>query len=111
MILIFGASEDKDVAGIFSELLPRVQSVICTESFHPRAMDSQKLVELAHAHGRPAQAVVPVENALEKAVVLAGQEAAIVAAGSVFIAGGIRDTWRKLGHPLRMFESADVQPK
>ncbi len=109
IILIFGASEDKDVDGIFDELMPRVQQVVCTESFHPRAMDSQKLVELAHTHGRPAQAVLPLEDALEKAVTLAGREAAIVAAGSVFIAGGVRDSWRKLGHPLRMFESADEQ--
>ncbi|MDZ4158252.1 MAG: folylpolyglutamate synthase/dihydrofolate synthase family protein, partial [Anaerolineaceae bacterium] len=32
VILIFGASEDKDVAGMFSELLPRVRMVIATES-------------------------------------------------------------------------------
>ncbi len=107
VILIFGASEDKDVNGIFAELLPRMEMVICTESFHPRAMDFQKLVELAHTHGRPAQAVVPIEEALKKAVALAGSEAAIVAAGSVFIAGGIRDSWRKMGHPVRMFQSAN----
>ncbi len=107
IILIFGASEDKDVSGIFTELMPRVQTLICTESFHPRAMDSQKLVELAHTYGRPAQAVVPVEEALQRAVELASQGAAIVAAGSVFIAGGIRDSWRKMGHPVRMFQSID----
>ncbi len=107
VILIFGASEDKDVSGIFSELMPRVQTLICTESFHPRAMEAQKLVELAHTYGCPAQAVVPVEKALERAVELAGREAAIVAAGSVFIAGGIRDSWRKMGHPVQMFQSVD----
>lgn len=107
VILIFGASEDKDVRGIFTELLPRVCNVICTQSFHPRAMDSQKLVELAHTFGKPAQAVVPVEQAVQRGVELAGQEAALIAAGSVFIAAGVRESWRKMGHSVRMFTSAD----
>lgn len=93
VILIFGASEDKDVEGMFAELLPRVGRVITTQSIHPRAMDANKLVELAHHFGVISQAVVPVELALEKALELAGEEAAVVAAGSLFVAAAVREAW------------------
>jgi dihydrofolate synthase/folylpolyglutamate synthase len=39
VVLVFGASEDKDVEGMFSELMPRVRQVIATKSIHPRSMD------------------------------------------------------------------------
>lgn len=103
VILLFGASEDKDIQGMFAELMPRVKQVIATESVHPRALEADKLVELAHQFGKPAQKVVPVEAALEKALELAGQEAAIVAAGSLFIAAAVRECWQKTGRPLPTF--------
>ncbi len=36
VILVFGASEDKDIHGMFAELIPRVRQVIATQSEHPR---------------------------------------------------------------------------
>jgi dihydrofolate synthase/folylpolyglutamate synthase len=95
VILLFGASEDKDIEGMFAELLPRVKRVIATRSVHPRAMDANKLVELAHHYGIQAQAVVPVESALDLALELAGNEAAVVAAGSLFIAAAVREAWNR----------------
>ena len=50
---------------MFAELMPRVKQVIATQSIHPRAMDANKLVELAHQFGIRAQAVMPLERALE----------------------------------------------
>jgi len=96
VILIFGASEDKDIDGMFDEVLPGVSQVIATQSIHPRAMDANKLVELAHHHGIRAQAVLPVESALDTALELAGKESMIVAAGSLFIAAAVRETWMSL---------------
>jgi len=106
VVLLFGASEDKDVEGMFTELLPRVDHVICTESWHPRAMKADKLVEYAHHFGRPAQAYLPVENAFNQAVQAAGKDAAIVVAGSLFIAAAVRECWHKLGNPVRTFDIA-----
>ena len=73
VILLFGVSEDKDIRGIFSELLPRVQRVIATQSIHPRAMDANKLVELAHQFGKPAKAILPIEDALAATLDIAGE--------------------------------------
>ncbi len=37
VVLILGVSDDKDIAGMLDELLPRVSRVIATRSSHPRA--------------------------------------------------------------------------
>jgi dihydrofolate synthase/folylpolyglutamate synthase len=95
VILLFGASEDKDIEGMFAELLPRVRRVIATRSVHPRAADPNKLVELAHHYGIQAQTVNLVESALDLALEMAGSEAAVVAAGSLFIAAAVREAWQR----------------
>ena len=38
--LIFGASEDKDISGMFAELSPRIDRVIATQSTHPAGDES-----------------------------------------------------------------------
>jgi dihydrofolate synthase/folylpolyglutamate synthase len=96
VILLFGASEDKDIHGMFAELMPRVRRVIATQSIHPRAMEAQKLVELAHQFGVPAQAVLPLEKALETALEWAGSEAVVLATGSLFVAAAVREAWQKM---------------
>lgn len=93
VILIFGASEDKDIHGMFAELLPRVNQVVATRSVHPRAAEPEKLVEMAHQFGRPAVITESVEEALEEALRLAEKEAVVLVAGSIFVAAGVRDAW------------------
>lgn len=96
VVLVFGASEDKDIDGMFAELLPRVKQVVATQSIHPRAIEAEKLVEMAHQHGCAAQAVTPVEAALEKAVSLTNYEGAVVVCGSLFVAAAAREAWNHL---------------
>jgi dihydrofolate synthase / folylpolyglutamate synthase len=96
VILVFGASEDKDIYGMFAELLPRVKKVIATQSMHPRATSPDKLVELAHLFGCSAQAVVPIEHAMNKALEYAGQDSAVVVAGSLFVAAAAREVWPRV---------------
>jgi dihydrofolate synthase/folylpolyglutamate synthase len=95
VVLVFGASEDKDIEGMFAELMPRVHQVIATRSYHPRAIAPEYLVELAHRFGRPAKVVPAIEDALEEAIRLAEGEAMVLAAGSLFVAAGARETWYK----------------
>lgn len=91
VILVFGASEDKDVDGMFQELLPRVRRVIATQSTHPRAYDANQLVEVAHRFGCSAVAILPVEDAVKEALQEAGKEAVVLVTGSVFVAAAVRD--------------------
>jgi dihydrofolate synthase / folylpolyglutamate synthase len=120
VVLLFGASEDKDIAGMFAELLPAARQVVIAQSFHPRAAQADQLAELALQYGKeygggPGVSIVPeVEAALEEALRLAdvaapmglaalmGQAAPIeqaapvvLATGSIFIAAAVRETWRK----------------
>ena len=93
VIMVFGASEDKDITGMFAEILPRVRRVIATKSIHPRAIDPETLVDLAHQFGKPAQAHETVEEALEEAIRAAEREAVILVCGSLFVAAGARVAW------------------
>lgn len=97
IILVFGASEDKDVEGMFAELMPRVSRVIATRSYHPRAMEPEKIVELAHRHGRPAKATGSIEEALPEAIRLAQGRELVLVTGSLFVAAGAREVWRLMG--------------
>ena len=105
VILLFGASEDKDIRGMFTELLPRVRRVIITQSVHPRAAEGAMLVEMAHRFGCPAQTILPAEAAFAHAIQLAGQDAAIVVAGSLFIAAAARAAWSDKKSPPQAHSS------
>ncbi len=96
IIMVFGASEDKDIEGMFHELMPRVWRVITTESSHPRSIEADYLASMAHRFGRPAQALVPVEDALVTALEEAGQESVLLVTGSIFIAAAARNVLLKL---------------
>ncbi len=91
IILLFGASEDKDIRGMFANLLPRVRMVIATRSEHPRAMDPDILVELAQQYGKKSIKTLSVEDGLKEAIQQAGKDAVIVVAGSIFIAAAVRE--------------------
>lgn len=93
VILMFGASEDKDIHGMFVELMPRICEVIATRSYHPRAIEPEKLVEIAHQFGRPARIVPDVADALNEALSIAAGEKPVLATGSIFIAAGAREAW------------------
>ncbi len=93
VVLIFGASEDKDIDGMFAELMPRVKQVIATRSYHPRAMEPEDLVEYAHRFGRAVKVVPAVEDALEEALNTAGTDELVLVTGSIFVAAGARHSW------------------
>lgn len=92
VVMVFGASEDKDIHGMFTELLPRVDQVIATRSFHPRALEPDSIVELAHQFGQPARVNSTVEGALDEAIHLARKsDAVVLVTGSVFVVAGVRE--------------------
>ncbi len=84
-ILVMGASADKDVAGVVSELAPAFDRVIVTRSGHPRAMEPAQLEAEFRKHGVEAQPTETIFEALSLAVNAAGPEDLICAAGSLFV--------------------------
>jgi len=105
VILLFGVSEDKDIAGMFTQLMPRVKRLIATQSTHPRAYSAEKLVELAHQFGRSAVAIPDIAAALEEAMNEADHETAVVVAGSIFVAAAVREEWPEVQKKLLNYQS------
>ena len=93
VVLVFGASEDKDIKGMLAELRPCARKIVATKSTHPRAADPGKLVEIANEMGCLAIATPSVEEALDEAALLADGEAVILVTGSIFVAAAARSVW------------------
>ena len=90
VILIFGVSEDKNVADMLKELASRLEKVLLTKSVHPRAVEVQKLVGFAEQAGVACEAVEPVEEAVARALDIAGDQALVLSAGSIFLTAAVR---------------------
>jgi dihydrofolate synthase/folylpolyglutamate synthase len=95
LILVFGASEDKDIAGIFTELMPMVKELVAVKSFHPRAIDPDKLVEMAHTYGHPVVCIEDIPQAVEKALQIVGEDDLVLVTGSIFVVAEVRKYWEK----------------
>ena len=93
VVLVFGVSEDKDIEGMFAELLPITDLLIATQSIHPRALEAGKLVEMAQSYGKPAIAVVPLEEAIRYALEKAAPDGLILVTGSLFVVAAAKQTW------------------
>jgi dihydrofolate synthase/folylpolyglutamate synthase len=96
IILIFGASEDKDIAGMFAELLTQASQVIVTRSFHPRAAEPEQLAQEAARHNQQVTIVPAIEDALVEGLRRLDEHSLLLVTGSIFIAAGARETWYNL---------------
>ncbi|HWQ03939.1 MAG TPA: folylpolyglutamate synthase/dihydrofolate synthase family protein [Longilinea sp.] len=96
VVLVFGVSEDKDIEGMFTELLPITDLLIATQSIHPRALEAGKLVEMAKPYGRPVIAVLPLEEAIRVALDKADPDGLVLVAGSLFVVAAAKQTWQLL---------------
>lgn len=100
MILLFGASADKDISGMLSILGQQADEIIVTRSTHPRAALPSNLAKLAR-EANPAVSIHIAEDiseALVMALALANKEDLILVTGSIFIVAGAREAWQSL-HP------------
>jgi len=85
VILIIGVSDDKDIAGVVSELVPISGEVIVTRSHHPRTMAPASIAAEFTKYGVKTQVTDNVSSALSKALSLAGERDLICVAGSLFV--------------------------
>ena len=95
VVLVFGASADKDIRGMLEALAPRARRIIVTRARHPRAAEPADLRAEVHRLGRAAQAFPDVEDALRVAFREAAGEAVILVTGSLFVAAAARSVWRR----------------
>ena len=93
--LIFGASEDKNIPGMFAELKSKIEKIIVTRADHPRALEVEKIQGLAEQAGVKSEAVTPVKSALERALELSSKDGSIVlSAGSMFVTAEVMTAWK-----------------
>jgi dihydrofolate synthase/folylpolyglutamate synthase len=88
--LIFGASEDKDIRGMFEVLFPVVDDIIVTKSIHPRAFEPEDLAAIASQLQRKAKITSSIEEALE---LIGGKSTSdvVLITGSIFVAAAAKE--------------------
>jgi dihydrofolate synthase/folylpolyglutamate synthase len=106
VMLIFGASAEKDISGMFAELIPRVSRLIITQAGHPRAADPADLADMAHSHGLRVQIIESCAAALDQALAQVRPDEVILAAGSVFVVGEILAAWENLNRSATLKKGA-----
>ncbi len=95
--LIFGASEDKNIPGMFAEMKPKIKKIIITRADHPRALSVEQIAGLADQAGAEWEALVPVKEALRHALELSSKDGSIVlSAGSMFVTAEVMREWKFL---------------
>ena len=100
--LNFGASEDKNIPGMFAEMKPKIKKLIVTRADHPRALEPEKIIGLADQAQIESEAVSPVESALQRALDLSANDGSIVlSAGSMFVTAEVMRAWNKINTSLR----------
>lgn len=95
LILIFGASTDKDIEGMMGELFPPAHQVIVTQARHARATDSCVLQQKALTLRREVMVSDSVDGALSLALETAGPQDLICVTGSIFVVAEAREAWSK----------------
>jgi dihydrofolate synthase/folylpolyglutamate synthase len=95
--LIFGASEDKNIPGMFKEIKSRVKKLFITKADHPRALAPELIGQLADKAGLPYEVIVPVKAAAEHALELSEKDGSIVlSAGSMFVTAEVMAAWQAM---------------
>ena len=94
IILIFGASEDKAVKSMLTTIQPLIKTLIITRSEHPRAMELNKVESIAKSLNFPYVIEGNIKNAIGEALVHCDNSTAIIASGSIFIAGAVKENFK-----------------
>ena len=89
--LLFGAMHDKDVAGMLEAVGHQCETIVCTTAPNPRALSAAELARVARRFAPTVESIEDPSMALERALAL---HRPVVAAGSIFLIGPLRDILR-----------------
>ena len=91
VVLILGISEDKHLLAMLSAIKPLIDTLIITRANHPRALETEKIAEIAQEVGLSFESICPVEMALERALEISQNNGSItVSAGSMFVTAEVK---------------------
>ena len=99
-VTVFGASADKDIAGMLRTLLPITTHMIVTRSAHPRAAAPVELADIVAAAGGGAEVAVNVQRAVQRAQAVHPTDGILIT-GSIFLVAEACEIWAEQnGKPL-----------
>ena len=90
-VFVLGVLADKDLDAMVAELAPVADHVVVTSPPSDRGAPVEQLEKVVRAAGLSAEAAGSVEEALEHACGLAGDNDAVVVTGSLYTVGAARD--------------------
>ncbi len=100
-VVVFGASVDKDIAGMLGALLALSEYMIVTRSDHPRAAAPISLADIVAEVGGGAEVSVNVGKAIQRALDVMGSGGGLLVTGSIFVVADAREAWAQYtGDPL-----------
>jgi dihydrofolate synthase/folylpolyglutamate synthase len=94
-VLIFGASADKDIAGMLRALLPISEYVIVTRSDHPRAAAPIELADVVASVGGGAEVSVSVRKSIRRGLAMMDPGSGLLVTGSIFLVADAREEWAR----------------
>jgi dihydrofolate synthase/folylpolyglutamate synthase len=98
--LVFGASSDKDLAGMLDVWVPMSSRVVLTRAHGRRAADVERLSELAAERGAQVEVADSVAQSLDLALLNAHQQSGVIITGSLFVAAEAEEAWaERVGAP------------
>ncbi len=92
-LLVFGASNDKDVPNVLEALLPLCERVWATRSHHPRSAAPENLAAQCTAMGKEADIVTEPPRALALALEHLKPGLGVITTGSIFLVADVRAAW------------------
>jgi len=92
--IVIGVSADKDPRELGKILGPIAESIVCTQSQHPRACDAQRLAEQLAPCGRPITVISDPIDAYTYVLNTASRDDVIVVMGSFFLVGELKTALR-----------------
>jgi len=112
MVLIFGASADKDIGAMLKTLLPLSDCVITTQARHPRAADPHRLAQMIAPWLQAGQFLTVSESvagAVQQALAWAQPADLVCGTGSLFVVGEVREALADRLPPDDWAHEADPQ--
>jgi dihydrofolate synthase/folylpolyglutamate synthase len=90
IILVYGAMRDKAVDEIAGVLFPRAEHVILTQPHQSRAISADLLARMTCHHATQCESIADATLAIDRALLLAGENCAVFITGSLFLVGEAR---------------------
>ena len=97
VVFLLGVLADKDYETMLARLLPYGKEFICLTPDSPRALGADELCAYLRAKGAPAVSCETAAEGVRRALEESGGETPVVACGSLYLMGEIREAVKSGG--------------